>query len=98
MVSYEDHDLKDDMALHTLSYSNIKEFPSLETVLENLKFIFTKKDKKALTVIIITSYKTHKICTRKKMSKIILGKHYNPPRYNKEGDEIWKRKERTVYY
>jgi hypothetical protein len=42
IISYEDHNLKAEMAMNSLSHTAMSEFPSLEAVPGNLQYIFEK--------------------------------------------------------
>ena len=90
--------MKDDFDLGSLSYTNMKEYPTLESVPEDLRYVFTKDDSRALKTLIVSSYKTHKKRTREKMTKRVPSVPYNPPRRFQSGRMIWKKKPRDVHY
>jgi SNF2 family DNA or RNA helicase len=96
VVSYEDHDFKEEMALSSISHSAMKEYPSLETLSSDLRYIWDTADKRAATTIIVTSYETHKNRTGRKRLDQIPGKHFTPSRRRENGSVIWKKKPRVV--
>lgn len=98
VISYEDHEFKQEMALSAISHTAMKEYPSLEALPRELRYIFDKRDKKAGKTIIITSYETHKGRTGKKKQRRIPGIPYKKPRYTKDGEPIWKKKPRIEKY
>jgi SNF2 family DNA or RNA helicase len=98
VVSYEDHGLKTEMALHSLSHTAMKEYPSLEAVPSNLRYIWNTKDKKAMTTIIVTSYETNKKRVGIRKTRKIPGVHYKPPRRDSDGRIVWKKRPRKQHY
>ena len=98
VVSYEDHGLKTEMALHSLSHTAMKEYPSLEAVPSNLRYIWDTKEKKAMTTIIVTSYETNKKRVGIKKTRKIPGVHYKPPRRGPDGRILWKKKPRKQHF
>ena len=98
VVSYEDHGLKTEMALHSLSHTAMKEYPSLEAVPSNLRYIWNTKDKKAITTIIVTSYETNKKRVGIRKTRKIPGVHYKPPRRDSDGRIVWKKRPRKQHY
>lgn len=95
VVSYEDHDLKTEMALQSLSYTAMSEYPNLEAVPTNLRYIFEKKDKKALKTIIVSTYETHIKRTGKKKCKETEGLLL---RLKPNGDPVWRIRPKKLFY
>ncbi|PGH03058.1 hypothetical protein AJ80_08753 [Polytolypa hystricis UAMH7299] len=95
VVSYEDHDFKEVMALSSIPHLAMKEYPNLETLTNNLRYIFDTSNRRAWTTIVVTSYETHKARTGRKEIRKIQGVPFAKPRYNQAGEMIWKIKPRT---
>lgn len=97
LISYDDHEMRDCFDLGSLSYTNMTEFPSLDTVPEELRYVFRGDDRRALSTLIVSSHETHKKRNGTKMTKNIPGVPYNPPRRKKKGKVIWKKQPRTIH-
>jgi hypothetical protein len=80
VVSYSDCEMKNEMALATIPHQAIVEYPSMEAMPLNLRFVFDATNNLARDVIIVTSYETHKVGTMVKKSRMEPGVPYsNPP-------------------
>jgi SNF2 family DNA or RNA helicase len=98
VISYSDHEFKDALALSTIPYSAMKEYPRLEALPSNLRYIFDKDDRRAISTIVVTSYETHKARTVTKKIRKIPGRPFKPARFDEKGRQIWKAKPRTEVY
>ncbi|KAF4636083.1 hypothetical protein G7Y89_g2010 [Cudoniella acicularis] len=98
VMSYEEHEYKDMMQTSSLSYSAMSQYPHIDTLPANLRFIFDQKDPRAANVLILTSYETHKNRTARRKTKVIPGVPFKPPRFNDKGAPVWKRKPRKKHY
>ncbi|OBT82958.1 hypothetical protein VE02_08180 [Pseudogymnoascus sp. 03VT05] len=99
IVLYSDHEYKDEMALSSLPFLAMTEYPSMNAVPDNLRFIFDPQNVLARSVIIITSYETHKIRTMTKMTRSTAGVPFSPPEFDSGGNVVWKKKPRkTVHW
>jgi len=98
MVSYSDYAYKSVMTMNDLSYSTMKDYPSLESIPSHLRYIFDNSDPRARKVIVVTTYETHKLRTATKMTRKIPGVPFKKMRYDEKGQVIWKKPPRTENY
>jgi SNF2 family DNA or RNA helicase len=98
IISYEDHEFKEAMSLSSLSHTAMAEYPSLEAVPHNLRYVWNTADPQAARTIILTSYETHKSRVGVKKTRSIPGVPYKKPRYGPDGTMIWKKEPRVIEY
>jgi len=98
VISYDDHEFKEVMALSTIPHSAMKEYPHLDALPKELRYIHDRSDKRAKKVLKATSYETHKARTAEKKSKKHPGVPYNPPRFNDDSTPRWKQLPRVEKY
>lgn len=98
VISYEDHEFRETMALSSLSHSAMVELPSMETMPAELQFLWDTSNPAAGKAIVVTSYETHKSRTGIRRTKTIPGVPHRTPRFHANGEPIWKRPPKTTTY
>jgi len=98
IIFYSDYTYKSVITINDLSYLTMKDYPSLESIPSHLQYIFDNSDPKARKVIVVTTYKTHKLQTATKMTRKIPGVPFKKMRYDEKGQIIWKKPLRTENY
>ena len=84
--------------MSSIPHTAIREYPRLDALPTNLKYIFDTSDQRALKTIIVTSYETHKARTATKKTKIIPGVSFKKPRFDDDGNKIYKIKPKKEQY
>jgi hypothetical protein len=98
LVSFSDHDFKEVMALSSINHLAMSEYPRIDQLPGHLRYIWDHTDESARSALVVTSYETHKSRTTTKKTEIIAGVHFKPPRYDAEGNPVWKKKPRVIHY
>lgn len=95
-LSYEDTTLRSSLDIDQIPHIAMREFPDLDALPQNLRYIFNCRSQSAIRAIIITSYMTHKNRTGKTELIHYPGKSFDPPRFSsKTNKEIFEEKPRT---
>lgn len=90
VVSFSQHDYRESMALSSIPPQVMKEYPRLDALPANLKYVFDTSDVKATSTVIITSYETHMARTATKKMRNVPGVHFDPPQFDNEDQPIWQ--------
>jgi hypothetical protein len=99
VLSYEDNSLKNSLDITHIPQIAMREFPALEAMPQELRYLFDPTCISARQVIIVKSYITHKNRTGKVEVKEYPGIPFSPPRIDPTtGEEVFEKPPRKKLF